>query len=136
MTYKAVLRVRNAIDVNHGWSTVTDLPLGRYDSDDGEFTVLERTDDDSGLYYIVDMHKQGFDLQQEPYEYLVLYARPLGLVTKKPEEETPIVSFMPNRAFVKEVVDQFRLYLKSKPVDDVFVPVVDSLEKWLKAAAQ
>lgn len=136
MHYKAIIQVRNAVHVNHGWSTVLDLPLGRYDSEDGEFTVLERVaskdHDVLFTYFMVEMHNPDIKFEQEPNEYMNLYVRPLGLSTKQPEDESPYASIMPNKAFVKEVVDQFRLYFKSRAADDVFVSVADMLERWLE----
>lgn len=130
MVYKAKLFIRTHVSHNHGQSTIEDIPLGEYDSEEeGPLTILNRIDHpDYGVYFEIDLHNPPFDIEQEPYEFLSLCVRPKGLQTKKQHEEIQWMGMMPDIAFIKEARDKWRL-----SDDEALKSIADTLDEKLKS---
>lgn len=127
MLYKAKLYLRAPISHNHGESTIQDIPLGEYDSDQGPLTILKRINHlDYGIYFHIDLHNPPFPFEQALYEFLTLYVQPKGIVTKEPENEIQRMGMEPDISFIKEARDQWRL-----SDDETLKSIAEKLDAWL-----
>ena len=108
---RALLFVRTHPSVAHGSAAVHDLPLGRYESECGPVTVLERVSDAHGVYFRVELHEPPFggDTPQEPNEFLHVHVRPEGVVLAPPDSVAPVAYMAPDRDLAREVCDQWLL---------------------------
>lgn len=128
MRLKAILQIRSQASINHGSRTITDAPLGTYDSEQGKITVVERVDDpDYGIYFNIDLHDPPPDFDQEAYEFLNVYVWPPGVVLKSPEQELSANYMSADKAFVEEACVRWRL-----SNDAALKTIADMLEHWLK----
>jgi len=93
--------------VLHGSTSVHDLPLGRYESECGPITVLDRIDGKM-LHFRVQLH-EGTAPQQENNEFMNIYIRPNGVVLASPDTHANVTYMAPDTALAREVCGQWLL---------------------------
>jgi hypothetical protein len=110
MICKAFLKVRTHLSINHGESSVVDIPLGDYDSEDGPITVLERVQDvNTPVYFMIDLHEHAFPFEQRYNEFSNIFIRPKNVILQDSKEEIECVAFFkPDIPLAREVCAQWR----------------------------